>query len=276
MAREVVKHHNDLNTIPMRNWNREEMDFFFSIIAKLRDKGTKEVVFNKYDLKALANSAIRHNKRFVDAIEGLIKNVAAIHYIEKTSNSLKLMNMFSDFDARWSDDFEDMELVVRVTDKFDYIVNQLNTDFTSYELKEFTQIKSTYAKTLYRLLKQWRTKGKKEFQMEEFKALLDTPEYYTPSHINKNVLTPARKELPAYFKNFKVKPIKSNKRGTPVIAYEFTWLAEETGKWVENKYTKGGKVASMPEYSKEEKLTEDEEEALRKSIIDMLDKEKKD
>lgn len=35
MANEVVKYHNDLNTVPMRNWTAEEMDFFFSILVPL-------------------------------------------------------------------------------------------------------------------------------------------------------------------------------------------------------------------------------------------------
>ena len=34
MANEVVKHHNDLNTVIMRKWTAEEMNFFFAIIAK--------------------------------------------------------------------------------------------------------------------------------------------------------------------------------------------------------------------------------------------------
>lgn len=273
MTREVVKHHNDLNTVPMRNWTKEEMNFFFSIIAKIKEKGTREIIFDKYSLAELAQYSINENKRFEDTIEGLVKNVAKIHYIEKTKNSIELMNLFSRFKATWSNDLSEMELSVKVTEEFDYVVNRLNTDFTSYELKEFTQIRSTYAKTIYRLLKQWRTVGRKEYSIEEFKVLLDMPAYYTPSEINKNVLTPARKELPAYFKNLKIKPIKSNKRGTPVIAYEFTWQAEVTGEWIENKYTKGGKVAPMPEYSTEEKLTADEENALRQTIADMLDED---
>src|SRR5699024_6168863 len=151
MANEVVKHHNDLNTIPMRNWSKEEMDVFFSIIAKLRDEGTKEVAFDKYELKELANSSIKHNKRYADVIENLIRNVAKIHYIEKSSNRIALMNLFSKFDATWSDDLSEMNLTVKVTDEFNYVVNKLNSEFTAYELSEFTQIRSTYAKTVYRL-----------------------------------------------------------------------------------------------------------------------------
>ncbi|OJF90999.1 replication initiation protein [Alkalibacterium sp. 20] len=238
MANEVVKHHNDLNTIPMRKWTREEMDFFFVIIAKLRNDCTEEVVFNKYQLKGLARSSIKHNKRFSESIEGLITNVAKIHYIEKTTNRFRLMNLFSDFDATWTDDLSDMKLIVRVTDKFDYIINKLESEFTVYELTEFTQIRSTYAKTVYRLLKQWRTIGKVEFSLEQFKKLLDTPDYYGPSHIEKNIITPVMKELPPFFKNLKIKKVKADTRGNPVKSYIFTFTPEKTGKWIDGKYDK--------------------------------------
>ena len=231
MANEVVKHHNDLNTIPMRNWSKEEMDVFFSIIAKLRNEGTKEVSFDKYELKELANSTTKHNKRYADVIENLIRNVAKIHYIEKSSNRIALMNLFSKFDATWSDDLSEMNLTVKVTDEFNYVVNKLNSEFTAYELSEFTQIRSTYAKTVYRLLKQWRTIGKKEFKVDDFKRLLDTPDYYGPSHIDRNILEPVMRELPDFFKNLKVKKVKANTRGNPVTGYIFTWVPEKTGKW---------------------------------------------
>ena len=34
MANEVVKHHNDLNTVIMRKWTAEEMNFFFCDYCK--------------------------------------------------------------------------------------------------------------------------------------------------------------------------------------------------------------------------------------------------
>lgn len=46
------------------------------------------------------------------------------------------------------------------------------------------------------------------------------------------------KELPQFFKGLKVKKVKSNKRGNPVLAYEFTWSKEHTEEWVEGKYDK--------------------------------------
>ena len=238
MNNNVVKYHNDLNTVPMRNWSSEEMNFFFAIIAKLRDQGAKEVSFDKYGLAEIANYSVTHNKRFEDTIESLVKKISQIHYIEKTKNSLELMNLFSRFRVDWEEDLSDMTLEVKVTEEFKYVINKLQVEFTSYELAEFTQIRSTYAKTVYRLLKQWRTVGKKHFSIDEFKQLLDMPEYYTPSHIDKNVLRHVEEELPKYFEGLKVKKVKSNKRGTPVIGYEFTFKPEKTSQlWIDDKYS---------------------------------------
>lgn len=230
----------------MRNWDKAEMNFFFSIIAKLRDKGTKEVVFDKYGLAELANYTIRANKDYEEVISKLVNNILSISFFEKQKTELngkpayvlKRMNLFSSFEAKWTEDLKELELTVKVSDEFDYVVNRLDSEFTSYELAEFTQINSSYSKTVYRLLKQWRTVGKKEYRIDEFKRLLDTPDYYTPSHIDKNILNPVLKELPQFFKGLKVKKIKSNKRGTPVIAYEFSFQREEADKWIDSKYDK--------------------------------------
>ena len=44
MANEVVKYHNDLNTVNMRGWTKEEMNFMFAVLSKAsrtrsRDEG---------------------------------------------------------------------------------------------------------------------------------------------------------------------------------------------------------------------------------------------
>lgn len=276
MANEVVKYHNDLNTVPMRNWTSEEMNFFFAIIAKLRDVGTREVSFDKQGLTELANYSLTHNKRFEETMENLIKKISQIHYIERTSNSLELMNLFSRFRVDWSDNLSDMTAIIKVTEEFEYVVNRLNVEFTSYELEEFTKIRSTYAKTVYRLLKQWRTTGKREFFLEDFKRLLDTPDYYGPSHIDKNVLEPVMRELPQFFKGLKVKKVKANTRGNPVKSYIFTWKSEKTKKWIEGKYEdkkKNGRKERLPEWAKDgyvppkdESLSPEEEAALQERL----------
>ena len=67
----------------MRKWTAEEMNFFFAIIAKAREKGTSDLVFDKYQLAELANYSIQHNKRFYDTMDSLANNITQLRYIEK-------------------------------------------------------------------------------------------------------------------------------------------------------------------------------------------------
>lgn len=237
MANEVVKYHNDLNTVPMRKWTAEEMNFFFAIISKARNQGTKVLQFDKYQLAELASYSVEHNKRFHDTMDRLANNISQLRYIERTSRYVEYMALFTQFRVEWEDDLSDMKATVSVSDKFEYIINKLDVQFTQFELLEFTQIRSTYAKSAYRLLKQWRTVGRKEFKIDEFKRLMDMPKYYLPTHIDRLVIKPIMRELPKYFVGLKCKKIKSNKRGNPVIGYEFTWKPETTsGEYVNGRF----------------------------------------
>lgn len=284
MANEVVKHHNDLNTVIMRKWTAEEMNFFFAILAKARDKGTSDLVFDKYQLAELANYSVQHNKRFYDTMDNLANHISQLRYIERTSNSVEYMPLFTRFKVEWEKDLSDMQAKVSVSPHFEYILNRLSANFTQYELQEFTSIRSTYAKTAYRLLKQWRTVGRKEFKKDEFKLLMDTPEYYQISDIDRLVIKPILKQLSPYFENLKVKKVKSNKRGNPVLGYEFTWQKEVTGSYDPNKYDKPKAVAkksskkatkksnvpswSNPDYKNE--TTEEQKAELERKKQEML------
>lgn len=76
----------------------------------------------------------------------------------------------------------------------------MSANFTTYELAEFTAIRSTCAKAIYRLLKKWRTTAKKKFKIEEFKLLLDMPKYYGPSEIDRAIIKPTLQELTPFLK----------------------------------------------------------------------------
>ena len=273
MKNEVVKYHNDLNTVTMRKWTAEEMNFFFSIIAKVRDEGTQEIEFNTDEIQLIANFDKRNPKRWVDTMTNTADKISQLTYIERTTEKISVMTLFSRFDIFP----KERKVIVQVSPNFDYMVNRISANFTSYELHEFTQILSTYAKSVYRLLKQWRTIGKKEFDINEFKRLLDTPEYYGPSEIDKNILKPVSRELTQYFKNLKVKKVKANTRGTPVTGYIFTWQPEKTEKWIDNKYQKR-KAKELPDWfgkeyiEKEKEIDTETNDALQKRLEDLRNK----
>ena len=273
MKNEVVKYHNDLNTVTMRKWTAEEMNFFFSIIAKVRDEGTQEIEFNTDEIQLIANFDKRNPKRWVDTMTNTADKISQLTYIERTTEKISVMTLFSRFDIFP----KERKVIVQVSPNFDYMVNRISANFTSYELHEFTQIRSTYAKSVYRLLKQWRTIGKKEFDINEFKRLLDTPEYYGPSEIDKNILKPVSRELTQYFKNLKIKKVKANTRGTPVTGYIFTWQPEKTEKWINNKYQKR-KAKELPDWfgkeyiEKEKEIDTETNDALQKRLEDLRNK----
>ncbi|VNU14555.1 replication protein [Streptococcus pneumoniae] len=238
MSNEVVKHHNDLNTVIMRKWSSEEMNFFFAIITKVRDEGTRLMKFDTDELRNLASKDF-HLERWSQTMKSVADKVVDLKYYERTEHSYAVMNLFSYFRV----DEKERIVEVEVSSKFEYVINKLEAQFTQYELAEFTNIRSTYAKTAYRLLKQWRTVGRKEFKIDEFKTLLDMPAGYKSSEIDRAVVKPILKQLSPYFENLKVKKVKSNKRGNPVLGYEFTWQKEVTGSYDPNKYDKPKAVA---------------------------------
>lgn len=278
MMNEVVKYHNKLNTISMRKWTAEEMNFFFSVIAKVRDKGTKLIKFDSDELKELSGFADKHEKRWITTMDKVSDKALNLKYSEERGSKKIRMNLFTYFEV----DSLERTVEVEVSSKFEYVVNQLEAQFTQYELAEFTEIRSTYAKTMYRLIKQWRTVGKKEFHILEFRELLEIPKSYTNGEISRRVLEPIEKELSNYFLGFKYEIIKSNKRGNPVIGYLFMWKPETTASWTPDKFKNSKKpikkASSVPEWHEDKyvnKTTEDEKKHLEEEKQRLLNKVRK-
>jgi plasmid replication initiation protein len=237
--KQVTQYKNQVNTIPMRNWTAEEMNFFFAVLTKLRDEGTKEIVMDKYQLAELAQYSVTHNKRYRDTIKSLVDKIGTLTYIEETKNSYESMPLFLKFKATWEDDLTNMQLILKVNPDFEYILNRWNEgNWTKFLLEEFIKIESTYSKTLFRLLKQWKTVGKREFTLDEFKKLMDIPKSYQNGIINHRIINNSIKDLEPHFKDLKVKTIKANTRGNPVIGYKFTWDPEQTNAWEQDKFNK--------------------------------------
>lgn len=237
--KQVTQYKNQVNTIPMRNRTSEEMNFFFAVLTKLRDEGTKEIVMDKYELAELAKYSVTHNKRYRDTIKNLVDKIGTLTYLEETKNSYSSMPLFLKFKATWEDDLTNMELILKVNPEFEYILNRWDEgNWTKFMLEEFINIDSTYSKTLFRLLKQWKTVGKREFTLNEFKRLMDIPKSYQTGIINHRIINNSIKDLEPHFKDLKVKTIKANTRGNPVIGYKFTWVPEETSNWEQDKFNK--------------------------------------
>lgn len=220
-------------------WSAAELDFFFAIIAKARNKGTNLLEFSKDELKALAESSEKNNDRLKKTFTDLEMHIMGLRYTETVDDGPMHIRdtrvLFDRFRIEWNDETQDMKASVKLSSESEYILNQLTANFTSFELEEFLSFRSVYSKQLYRHLKQWRTVGKKEFKLDEFREILNIPASYEQRDIKKRVLAPILKELPKAFENFTVEPIKADRRGQPVIGYSFKWRPEKTGEWQDDK-----------------------------------------
>lgn len=266
MKDELVKYHNDLNSLSMRSWSAEEMDLFFTVIAKIKDNGTNILKLNAEELKVLTGTETR-NSYWFNMLNNFTKKAVTLYFSETLGSRNRVMTLFNYFEFNT----DDRTLDVQVAPMFEYVVNKLTANFTVYELAEFTSLKSTYSKTMYRILKQWKSLGEKEFKIEQFRELLDIPKSYNTSAINRAVIKPIEKELPQYFTGLKVKAIKKNTQGTPVIAYKFTWQAQKSSnqKWIDGKYNKKSKTKSLS-YSDNRMSKAEREEYINKKLNQKL------
>lgn len=253
----VVKYNNELNGIGLKNWTKEDLNFFFAIIAEARDKGTAELYFTIDHLIEVTGYTKANNKRTNDFLWELCNKASTLRWIEYMK---RIIPLFSLFETDVDENENVIGIKVELSKHYEYILNQLTANFTSFELEEFLKLKSIYSKQLYRHLKQWRTVGAKEFKIEEFREILNIPESYTLGDINKRVMKPILNELPRAFQNLTVETTKADRRGQPVTGYIFEWSPEKTGKWQEDKpYTidynlrkerrrKGKKKTELPDW----------------------------
>lgn len=272
--KEITRYKNEVNQIPMRRWTAEEMNFFFAVLTRMRDEDTNLIIMDKYELAELANYTITYNKLYEETITKLGDKVLELKYWKQTTNSLVAMPLFTFFEANWNEDLSDMTVEIEVNSRFKHILNEWNEgNWTQFMLKEFTEIHSTYSKTLFRLLKQWRTKGLREFTLDEFKQLMDIPKSYSAGMINKRIINNSVQDLQPYFEKLKVKILKSNARGTPIIGFKFTWKPEKTEKWITNKYKKT-KKETLPDWinqepTEEKEISEEEAKKIKERLANI-------
>ena len=204
--------------------------------------------------------------------------------MERTDDGMSA-NLFVLFQTFKIDGYNET-LNVMVHPQFEYVFNKIGMEFTQFELDEFIHIQSTYAKSTYRLLKQYRTTGWWKVTLEDFRLLLDVPKSYRVSDIDKRILKPILEQLGgeddvAIFKNLKITKNKKNGRGRGGIltGYTFTFEKEKTGEWIDGKYKKQDyRKETLPDWVNENvietKLSVEEEDDLKKRIEDLYKKEK--
>jgi len=222
MKKEIIVYKNDMNTVPLRKFNPIELDLFFTIVGQMRDKGLSEVVYKFDELKELSNyNQTKGIERFIKDLESTYDKLISLNVKIGTSRKWTKFVFFT----RYSIDMDNQIISIATNTEFEHLINKLTGNFTKLELEEFTELKSSYSKTAYRLLKQYRKTGYVVYEIDKFLELFCVPSSYKQYHINQRVLQPIKDELSVYFKNFKINKISKGK-GRKITHIEFIFDSE--------------------------------------------------
>lgn len=227
MSNELVKYQPELNTIPLRKFSPTEMNLFFSIVSRMRDKGDQTVRFSFEQLKELSNYKPTANRRFIDDIKRTYDHLMDLRFGSQSKSGLSFTRfvMFTKFQI--NGDADEPYVDVEVYRDAIPLLNNLES-WVRYALTEFRDLKSSYAKTMFRLLKGYRTTGYAYFSKADFFELLAIPVSYSTkmANVDSKVLAPIKEELTPLFKGLTIRKKYGKGRGKPVIGYAFSWKAE--------------------------------------------------
>lgn len=261
--RSIVKYKNRLNSIPLRQFNPTEMDLFFSIAAQVRDRGSETITLSFKQLQKLSTYH-RSTERLVADLESTYDKLLQLNAKIDDGDTITRFTLFNMYSISRSK----QTVSIAVNSRFKSLFNDLD-QWTVFGLEQFVGLKSTYSKTMYRLVKQFRTTGFRRFGMDEFRYLLAIPESYKSYHIMSRVVDVINSELPALIPGFKLTPIRQSEidypgkpvpkrgRGAAIVAFKAVWTKETVSQRKEitpkEERQKRGKITEkLPEWARKD------------------------
>ncbi len=241
-----ITYHNNANKVNLGKLSEREANLLFAIFQRLKDQGNTLIRFEPQDLKRMIMvKSNLTNRQLLQVLKNLLDNISGANfwiirehvengevYEDHTSYML-----FKQFEIRIHKPTQTIEyLDVQLNDSYQYLLNNLGMgcQYTSFKLLEFQRVRGKYAKTLYRLLKQYKSTGILSVEWSQFRELLDIPKDYEMRNIDQKVLTPSLKELrkiyPFEHLSYKKERKSHDKRKVTHIDFYFEQLPQDETK----------------------------------------------
>jgi plasmid replication initiation protein len=263
--KDMVKYHNDLNRLNMATLKEKELELFYAICLKLKEKGIEEITIDISDFKKEFNISNKIDKaRFREYIKSVHKKFSELKYTIETEKEIETIIFFKKFKT----DLEANKMIITVNKEYSYILNNIVSYYTQFNFREYQSLKSKYSKILMPRLAQWNSVKKIEFLKEDLFEILGVPKSCREktSNFNNKVLTPIKAELPKVFYNLKVNPIKKSTAKNEIKSYLFSWTDRPKK---EIKEVEAEEVKTI-EISKKLKVLLDE--AIKNPKLELLEK----
>lgn len=222
MSNEIVKYSNRLNTIPLGRLNANELNLFISLVQQSYQKGTRKLNLTFKQLQSLS----KYDRSTSNFVKDLMKTNSKLLSINAYTDDGDTITQFACWELFQIQKSKQL-LTVQVNPHFQKLFNDLS-HWTRFQLAQFNDLRSAYAKNMFRLIKQYRTVGRLKLTKEELFKQLDLPKTYQKktSNIQTRVLNPIKEELTPVIRGLAIKTIRGAGRGRPVVGYEFTWHPE--------------------------------------------------
>lgn len=255
---EIVKYQNDFNKLKMTSFNAMDLNVLMKICVELNKFDELKIEIPFEEIKASIKYA-GHKAKFITLLSEICKKVGCLEmWTEDGFEQIYLFKKIKGIKSR-------EVLIIEVNKEYLSFFKELQKQFTSFLLEDFVRLEGKYAKNLYRLLMQWKTKGhcptehkEKFFSIDEIRGFLNAPNDYAVKYLTDDVLKPAVTEIneKGLLKNLELVVHKAKKRGSPVVGYSFnfeafTQLTQEQKKAIEHK--KAGDYKPTEELKKESK-----------------------
>jgi len=215
---DIVRYNNGLNTVALRKFTPVEMNLFWAVCSKMKRKGTETVEFDFDTFKELSKYDRREKDRFYNDLKDMFDKMKNLNFYFEDESYYEQLLLFQ----RFAIDKDRERVIIQASERFEFILNSIGSNFTRFELDNLTILDSSYVKELYRQLMQFRNNKTKSgywvVTVKDFRELLDVPESYRMSHIDSRIFKKAKKELlepkgdrPPIFSKLSVEKIKAKK-----------------------------------------------------------------
>lgn len=247
MRNEILKNHNDFIDLPLRKFNASEIDILLAICYKCQEQGTDTVVLPFDQIRKLSHYQAKDDARFYKDIESTGNKLFSLNIKIGEEREYTKFVLFPTFTVSE----KEQSLTVQVHEKFAYLLNDLSENYTSLGLQESATLRSAYAKSIYKKLRQYRDTGLWRVSIDDFREYLDIPNSYPNKEITRKVVNPSINELSPFFHSLKCTSYyhKKSGRGRPAVAgYEFTFKKQPHAK--KEKVVPVAKIATKTNWEK--------------------------
>ena len=273
--KEIVKYSNELNKVNFSSLKETQLNVLFTILAKIRHENTKDgITIPTKELFELAdiNNGGGYRANLLSSL-GVLQDFKIQYTDERNSDKNATAQEVIFPRLQIYDDKNGEVLNVKVSEAFRERYLKAMPQFTRFELEEFVNLSGTYAKTIYRFLKQYRQTGVWRVKYKDFIELLGIPESYRATNIDQQILKPVIKQLSTErnlfdlrripFKGLMVRKIKSGKF---IEALEFCFMPQPVSELEKDEKENERNLATIArDIQREERLR-----SLKQNKIDEL------